>query len=110
MGAWEFTGLCADIQQFMDMVKELEQQEYMDDMRKQAEMEDAAYAAEWQAVLDDALGVADRSSGGRYTPGLNPYGRVYSASGGRIGMQEGGMTYENMIDDEMRKAYKRMKF
>lgn len=80
---------------------EMEQQEYMDDMRKQAEMEDAAYAAEWQAVLDNALGVADRSSGGRYTPGLNPYGRVYSASGGRIGMQEGGMTYEDMIDDDI---------
>ena len=39
---------------------QIDQQEFMEKMRKEGEATDTAYAQEWQDVFDNAVGVADR--------------------------------------------------
>ena len=98
---------------------QIDQQEFMEKMRKEGEATDTAYAQEWQDVFDNAVGVADRdrrrkmgtpppmSGGNRYAS--NPYEGRY-ASGGVVGMANGGETeaerlarleYEASINDEV---------
>ena len=74
---------------------QVEQQETMENLRKEQLGEDDAYAQEWQDVFDESVGVADRSNqrqGRRPTAGtMNPYGGRY-ASGGVVGFDGGGET------------------
>ena len=79
----------------MGTMAQVEQQETMENLRKEQLGEDEAYAQEWQDVFDESVGVANRSNqrqGRRPTAGtMNPYGGRY-ASGGIVGLNTGGET------------------
>ena len=84
-------------------------QEDMEALRKKTLGEDRAYAQEFEDVLGNAIGVSNRSNQrqGRQTSS-NPYAGQYAATGGVVGMDEGGSTtggVHNHPHDEARGQY-----